>query len=73
MSVKTKDIALVHRVVGTKHVYTSPDVPELHVSHAEKEVAYASIQSALDLLEKMKARLAQREAMDEVVQERLYA
>lgn len=73
MGVQVKDIKLVHRVVGTKHVYTSPDVPELHISHADQQTALESIQPALDLLEQMKERKAAREAVQEIQRERMYA
>ncbi len=56
MLFRTENIRLKHRVVGTKHVFTSPDVPELHVSHADRDKAYESIQSALDMFARMKAR-----------------
>ncbi len=39
MSSGVETVRLVHRVVGAKHVFTSPDVPELHVSHADYETA----------------------------------
>jgi hypothetical protein len=60
MAVQVKDIRFVHRVVGTKHVFTSPDVPELHVSHADEAMALADIQPALDALERIKSRIDAR-------------
>lgn len=53
---------IVHRVVGSKHVFTSPDVPELHVSHVDEHVARADIQPALDALERMMGRVHARKA-----------
>jgi hypothetical protein len=63
MSIRAGDIRLVHRLVGTKHVLTSPDVPELHISHEREEVARANVQPALDLLAQMKARVQARETV----------
>lgn len=56
----SENIRLIHRVVGTKHVYTSPDVPELHVSHADKATAYKSVGPAIQMLKDMKARAVDR-------------
>jgi hypothetical protein len=57
MGLQAEDIELVHRVVGTKHVFTSPQVPELHVSHADRQTAFDCIQPALDAIAEVKARL----------------
>ncbi len=73
MSLRVEDIRIVHRVVGSKHVFTSPDVPQLHVSHADKQVAYESIQSALDMFERMEARAQARGAVDRLKQEAVAA
>jgi hypothetical protein len=73
MGIRLEDIRIVHRKVGSKHVFTSPDVPELHVSHADEETALESIQSALDMIEHMKDRLRARKDVSDVRQERLYA
>jgi hypothetical protein len=54
VATRVEDIRLVHRVIGTKHAFTSPDVPELHISHADMEVARANLQPALDALERVK-------------------
>ncbi len=62
MSIRAEDIRLEHRVVGTKHVFTSPDVPELHISHADEATARADIQPALDALERIKQRIEARRA-----------
>ncbi len=60
MSIRAEDIRLEHRVVGTKHVFTSPDVPELHISHADEATARADIQPALDALDRIKQRIEAR-------------
>ena len=73
MSIRVEDIELVHRKVGTKHVFTSPDVPELHISHADEETARASIQPALDLLEQMKERVRAREDVRRQMREKAVA
>lgn len=57
---RVEDIELVHRVVGTKHVITSPDVPELHVSHADEAIVRADLQPALDAIVRTKDRIAAR-------------
>ncbi len=60
MSIRAEDIRLEHRVIGTKHVFTSPDVPELHISHADEATARADIQPALDALDRIKQRIEAR-------------
>jgi hypothetical protein len=60
VSIRAEDIRLEHRVVGTKHVFTSPDVPELHISHADEATARADIQPALDALDRIKQRIEAR-------------
>lgn len=67
MAFRVEDIRITHRVVGSKHVLTSPDVPELHVSHADEDVARADIQPALDALARMKERIAARKAQKELM------
>jgi hypothetical protein len=62
VGIQVQDIRIVHRVVGSKHVFTSPDVPELHVSHADKDVAFADLQPALDAIGRMKERIEARRA-----------
>ena len=62
VGIRAEDIRIEHRVVGTKHVFTSPDVPELHISHSDEETARADIQPALDALERIKQRIAARNA-----------
>ncbi len=73
MGLRVENIRLVHRVVGTKHVFTSPDVPELHISHADKDVAYASLQPALDALAAVKTRVSAREAVRRQMKEKAVA
>lgn len=73
MSLRVEDIKLEHRVVGTKHVFTSPDVPHLHVSHANKQTAFEAIQSALDMFEAMERRLKARRAVDAMKREAVAA
>ncbi len=73
MGFRVEDIRLVHRVVGTKHVFTSPDVPELHISHADERVAYQNIQPALDLLDQMKQRIEARRRVRDQMRERAVA
>jgi hypothetical protein len=60
VSIRAEDIRLEHRVIGTKHVFTSPDVPELHISHADEATARADIQPALDALDRIKQRIEAR-------------
>ena len=70
MSIQVSDIRLVHRVVGRKHVITSPDVPELHVSHADEAIALANVQPALNVLGQIKARNAARATVRARMRER---
>lgn len=60
MSIKVENITIVHRVVGKKHVVTSPDVPELHVSHFDEVTARETVQPALDALARVQDRIAAR-------------
>lgn len=73
MTLKVEDIQLVHRVVGSKHVFTSPDVPELHVSHADRETALDAVQSALDMFARMEERAAAKRAVDRMKREAVAA
>ena len=73
MSLKAENIELVHRVVGSKHVFTSPDVPQLHVSHADYQTAYDAIQSALDMFARMEERASAKRAMDRLKREAVAA
>lgn len=57
---RVEDIKLVHRVIGDKHVITSPEVPELHVAHADQAVAFADVQPVLDAIERVKQRIVAR-------------
>ena len=66
---RAEDIKLVRRQVGMAFVITSPNVPELHVSHPDPVPAAAGIQDALDLIERMKARLASMRMVEEPLAE----
>ena len=67
MAIRVEDIRLVHRFVGTKHVFTSPDVPELHISHADEATARANLQPALDTLARVKRRIEGRRPKRQVI------
>lgn len=69
MMLRAENTRLDHRVIGTKHVVTSPDVPYLHVSHSDKQAAFDSVQSALDMFELMEKRTTARQAMNEIKRE----
>jgi len=58
MHTQAKDIRIVHRVIGTKHVLTSLDVPELYIAHADRDFAERHVQDALDSIGRAKARIA---------------
>ncbi len=73
MLLRVEDIKLEHRVVGTKHVYTSPDIPQLHVSHADKETALKAVQSALKMFEAMERRLEARRSVNAMKRESVAA
>lgn len=62
MSIRVEDIDLVHRVVGAQHVFTSPDVAELFVAHADEETARSRVQGVLDMIEQMKQRQQAKKA-----------
>lgn len=64
MTFKVENIELIHRVVGTKHVYTSPDVPQLHVSHSDRQIALNAVQSALDMFSRMEGRATAKRKLD---------
>ncbi len=73
MALRVEDINLTHRVVGTKHVFTSPDVPGLHVSHSDKQIAYDAIQSALDMFARMEERSIAQASMNDLKREAVAA
>lgn len=58
------NIRLEHKKVGEQHVFTSPDVPGLHVAHADYETARASVPSAVEMLERMRSRRAERKIVE---------
>lgn len=62
---RAEGIKLVQRKVGTEFVITSPDVPELHVSHPDPVRAAAGVPDALDMIERMKARRASMRVVEE--------
>lgn len=56
------DIAIVRREIGTRIVFTSPDVEGLHVAlkPIDEHRAPESIRSARDMLERMRQRIEAR-------------
>ncbi|MER9800076.1 hypothetical protein NKJ36_23555 [Mesorhizobium sp. M0142] len=73
MGIKVNEIQIQCKEVGGMFVLTSPEVPELHVANVDKQVAYASVQATLDMIGRMKERLAARNAHEEMQSERRYA
>jgi hypothetical protein len=65
MSIRVEDIHLDHRIIAGKHVITSPEVPELHVAHADCDTALACVQPTLDTLAGMRERVAERLRVEE--------
>ncbi len=55
------DIKLEHRVIGAQHVFTSPDLPGLYVAHADREIAERSVPEAVDMLQRMQKRRAEKQ------------
>lgn len=45
------------RKIGTKWVYTSPDVPELHISHENRDVAFNDLYPTLVKLREMQDKI----------------
>jgi len=54
--IRAEDITIEHEFVGEQHFLTSPDVPGLYVVHRDESVARGNVQSALDMLERMRRR-----------------
>ena len=54
------EIRIEHRIVGTQHVFTSPDVPGLIVAHRDRDTAEADVPAAIDMLRVMEQRLAEK-------------
>ncbi len=54
-----------HRVVGTQHVFTSPDLPGLFVAHRDRDQAEADVPAAIDMLRGMEQRLAEKRRVKE--------
>ena len=73
MRINAEEIRLVTEKVGNMFLVTSPDVPELHVAHADEATALAAVQSTLDMIARMEERIAARKAMREVQKERACA
>lgn len=58
-------LKIEHRVVGTQHVFTSPDLPGLFVAHRDRDQAEADLPAAIDMLRGMEKRLAERRRLRE--------
>jgi hypothetical protein len=58
---------LDHEVIGSQHVYTSPDVPGLYVAHTDEQTALKGVPGAIKMLEDMTARRARREKLREAL------
>ena len=52
-----------HRMAGSQHLFTSPDLPGLYVAHADEAVARADIQPAIETLRAMERRRAQKRVL----------
>lgn len=52
-------LKIEHRVVGTQHVFTSPDLPGLFVAHRDRDTAEADVPAAIDMLLAMERRLTE--------------
>jgi hypothetical protein len=53
-------LKIEHRVVGTQHVFTSPDLPGLLVAHRDRDTAEADVPAAIEMLRRMEQRLAEK-------------
>ena len=53
-------LKIEHRVVGTQHVFTSPDLPGLFVAHRDRDQAQADVPAAIEMLRAMEQRLAEK-------------
>jgi hypothetical protein len=53
-------LKIEHRVVGTQHVFSSPDLPGLFVAHRDREQAEADLPAAIEMLRQMERRLAEK-------------
>lgn len=47
---------ITHERLANGHLFTSPDLPELHVFHVDEATARAAIPDAVAMIERMKAR-----------------
>jgi hypothetical protein len=59
---------LVHEVIGSQHVYTSPDVPGLYVAHSDQQTALKGVPGSIKMLMSMTERRSRREKLKAVVQ-----
>ena len=66
-------IRLIEQKIGAKWVITSPDVPELHISHADLKTAQDSVTPALELLQQMNQRTKARQAVEKIQHEQNHA
>ena len=57
------DIPLEHRKVGSQHLFTSPELPGLYVAHSDRQKAWESIPSAVEMLRKMQERRVVRQGL----------
>jgi len=51
-------IRLEHKMVGGQHVFTSPDMPELWVTHAELDIAKSEIEPVMQAIMRLKGQAA---------------
>jgi len=56
-----------HRVVAGQHVFTSPDLPELIVAHADYETARADVEPVLATIRAIKQRKAAQTAQKRAI------
>ena len=54
-------LRLIVERIGSQWLVTSPDLPELHVAHAEQEVALSSVPGAVDALKRVQRRFEARQ------------
>lgn len=54
------EVRIEHCVLGSQHVFTSPDVPGLFVAHTDRETAERDVPAVIDMLKRMQERLALR-------------
>jgi hypothetical protein len=49
-------VRIEHRVVGTLHLFTSPDVPGLFVADSDRATAERDVPAAIEMLRRMNGR-----------------